>query len=97
VSIHGGKEQSDRNEAIQLFKDGKKDVLIATDIAAKVCVLTIHYYHLLSLLYVFMRVVHSVKPSTLAISVAATIWCMFDTVAVLMCSYSALVCSATVS
>jgi ATP-dependent RNA helicase DDX41 len=38
VSIHGGKEQSDRNEAIQLFKDGKKDVLIATDIAAKVCV-----------------------------------------------------------
>jgi Helicase conserved C-terminal domain len=45
VSIHGGKEQSDRNEAIQLFKDGKKDVLIATDIAAKVC--TEHYscYH----------------------------------------------------
>jgi ATP-dependent RNA helicase DDX41 len=35
VSIHGGKDQSERNEAIQLFKEGRKDVLIATDIAAK--------------------------------------------------------------
>ena len=35
VSIHGGKDQAERNEAIQCFKDGKKDVLIATDIAAK--------------------------------------------------------------
>ena len=35
VSIHGGKDQSERNEAIQLFKSGKKDVLIATDVAAK--------------------------------------------------------------
>eukprot|EP00752_Nemacystus_decipiens_P012786 g11323.t1 len=35
VSIHGGKEQEERNEAIMLFKDGTKDVLIATDIAAK--------------------------------------------------------------
>ncbi len=35
VSIHGGKDQSERNEAIQLYKDGKKDVLVATDIAAK--------------------------------------------------------------
>jgi ATP-dependent RNA helicase DDX41 len=35
VSIHGGKEQSERNEAIELFKQGKKDVLIATDVAAK--------------------------------------------------------------
>eukprot|EP00903_Cladosiphon_okamuranus_P005699 g5660.t1 len=35
VSIHGGKEQEERNEAIKLFKDGTKDVLIATDIAAK--------------------------------------------------------------
>jgi len=35
VSIHGGKSQEERNEAIQLYKDGKKDVLIATDIAAK--------------------------------------------------------------
>jgi ATP-dependent RNA helicase DDX41 len=35
VSIHGGKDQEERNEAIKLFKDGKKDILIATDIAAK--------------------------------------------------------------
>jgi len=35
VSIHGGKDQEERNEAIQLYKDGAKDVLVATDIAAK--------------------------------------------------------------
>ena len=35
VSIHGGKDQSERNEAIKLYKEGKKDVLVATDIAAK--------------------------------------------------------------
>ena len=35
VSIHGGKDQEERNEAIKLFKEGKKDVLIATDVAAK--------------------------------------------------------------
>jgi len=35
VSIHGGKEQEERNEAITLYKEGKKDVLVATDIAAK--------------------------------------------------------------
>ena len=35
VSLHGGKSQEERNEAISLFKDGKKDVLIATDVAAK--------------------------------------------------------------
>lgn len=35
VSIHGGKSQEERNEAIQGFKEGKHDVLIATDIAAK--------------------------------------------------------------
>jgi ATP-dependent RNA helicase DDX41 len=35
VSIHGGKDQEERNEAIALYKDGKKDVLVATDIAAK--------------------------------------------------------------
>ena len=35
VSIHGSKDQTERNEAIQLFKEGQKDVLIATDIAAK--------------------------------------------------------------
>ena len=35
VSIHGGKDQEERNEAIQMYKLGKKDVLVATDIAAK--------------------------------------------------------------
>jgi len=35
ASIHGGKDQSERNESIQLYKEGKKDVLVATDIAAK--------------------------------------------------------------
>lgn len=35
VSIHGGKDQEERNEAIALYKNGKKDVLVATDIAAK--------------------------------------------------------------
>lgn len=35
VSIHGGKEQAERNEAIRLFKEGNADVLIATDVAAK--------------------------------------------------------------
>jgi ATP-dependent RNA helicase DDX41 len=35
VSIHGGKEQEDRNEAIRTFKDCTKDVLVATDVAAK--------------------------------------------------------------
>jgi ATP-dependent RNA helicase DDX41 len=35
VSIHGGKDQEERNEAIRLFKAGEKDVLIATDVPAK--------------------------------------------------------------
>ncbi|KAL7578761.1 hypothetical protein ACA910_015992 [Epithemia clementina (nom. ined.)] len=35
VSIHGSKDQQERNAAIQLFKSGQKDVLIATDVAAK--------------------------------------------------------------
>jgi ATP-dependent RNA helicase DDX41 len=35
VSIHGGKDQEERNEAIRLYKIGAKDVLVATDIAAK--------------------------------------------------------------
>lgn len=35
VSIHGGKDQEERNEAIRLYKDGSKDVLVATDVAAK--------------------------------------------------------------
>lgn len=35
VSIHGGKDQVERNEAIKMYKEGKKDVLVATDVAAK--------------------------------------------------------------
>ena len=35
VSIHGSKEQEERNEAIALYKRSEKDVLVATDIAAK--------------------------------------------------------------
>ena len=35
ASIHGGKDQEERNEAISLYKAGKKDVLVATDVAAK--------------------------------------------------------------
>lgn len=35
VSIHGGKDQAERNESIKLYKEGKKDVLVATDIASK--------------------------------------------------------------
>ncbi|GMH54474.1 hypothetical protein TrVE_jg11996 [Triparma verrucosa] len=35
VSIHGGKDQEERNEAIKLFKDNLKDVLVSTDVAAK--------------------------------------------------------------
>jgi ATP-dependent RNA helicase DDX41 len=35
VSIHGGKSQQERSEAVRLFKEGKKDVLVAGDVAAK--------------------------------------------------------------
>ena len=35
VSIHGGKPQEERNMAIKQFRAGEKDVLIATDVAAK--------------------------------------------------------------
>jgi superfamily II DNA/RNA helicase len=31
VSVHGGKSQEERNEAIREFKAGTKDVLVATD------------------------------------------------------------------
>lgn len=34
-SIHGGKEQSERHDAVRQFRAGEKDVLVATDIAAK--------------------------------------------------------------
>jgi ATP-dependent RNA helicase DDX41 len=35
VSIHGSKTQDERNQAIQQFKSGLKDVLVANDVAAK--------------------------------------------------------------
>ena len=35
VAIHGGKDQEEREYAIKAFKSGKKDVLVATDVASK--------------------------------------------------------------
>ncbi|KAL1298054.1 hypothetical protein AAHE18_18G003900 [Arachis hypogaea] len=35
VAVHGGKDQEEREYAIAAFKSGKKDVLVATDIASK--------------------------------------------------------------
>ena len=35
VAIHGGKDQAEREYAIQCFKVGSKDVLIGTDVASK--------------------------------------------------------------
>ena len=35
VSIHGGKTQAERSEAVRLFKEGKKDVLVSADVGAK--------------------------------------------------------------
>ena len=35
AAIHGGKEQSEREAAIDNFKAGKADVLVATDVASK--------------------------------------------------------------
>eukprot|EP01102_Stenamoeba_stenopodia_P015798 TRINITY_DN5445_c0_g1_i2.p1 TRINITY_DN5445_c0_g1~~TRINITY_DN5445_c0_g1_i2.p1 ORF type:complete len:313 (-),score=90.22 TRINITY_DN5445_c0_g1_i2:18-956(-) len=35
VAIHGGKDQEEREYAIRAFKEGKKDVLVATDVASK--------------------------------------------------------------
>lgn len=34
-ALHGGKPQQERSEAVRQFKSGLKDVLIATDVAAK--------------------------------------------------------------
>ena len=31
----GGKDQTERNESIDGFKQGRKDVLVATDVASK--------------------------------------------------------------
>lgn len=35
VAIHGGKDQEERSRAIDLFRKGEKDVLVATDVASK--------------------------------------------------------------
>eukprot|EP00177_Eucheuma_denticulatum_P002851 GFKZ01005114.1.p1 GENE.GFKZ01005114.1~~GFKZ01005114.1.p1 ORF type:complete len:632 (-),score=77.01 GFKZ01005114.1:1150-3045(-) len=35
VSIHGSRDQEDRENAMSQFRDGRKDVLVATDVAAK--------------------------------------------------------------
>eukprot|EP00746_Dinoflagellata_sp_MGD_P161856 gnl/MRDRNA2_/MRDRNA2_89153_c0_seq1.p1 gnl/MRDRNA2_/MRDRNA2_89153_c0~~gnl/MRDRNA2_/MRDRNA2_89153_c0_seq1.p1 ORF type:complete len:625 (-),score=178.87 gnl/MRDRNA2_/MRDRNA2_89153_c0_seq1:80-1954(-) len=35
VAIHGGLDQEERHEAIRSFKEGRKDVLIGTDVASK--------------------------------------------------------------
>ncbi|KAI8817044.1 P-loop containing nucleoside triphosphate hydrolase protein [Fimicolochytrium jonesii] len=35
VAIHGGKDQAEREYAVKAFKDGKADVLVATDVASK--------------------------------------------------------------
>lgn len=35
VAVHGGKDQEERDFSIQAFKGGRKDVLVATDVASK--------------------------------------------------------------
>uniref|UniRef100_A0A4W3JLY5 Probable ATP-dependent RNA helicase DDX41 n=1 Tax=Callorhinchus milii TaxID=7868 RepID=A0A4W3JLY5_CALMI len=35
VAIHGGKDQEERTKAIEAFREGNKDVLVATDVASK--------------------------------------------------------------
>ena len=35
TSIHGGKSQAERSEAVRLFKEGQKDVLVSADVGAK--------------------------------------------------------------
>ena len=35
VAIHGGKSQEEREYAVRVFREGKKDVLVATDIVSK--------------------------------------------------------------
>lgn len=35
VATHGGKDQEEREYAISSFREGKKDVLVATDVASK--------------------------------------------------------------
>ncbi|KAK9887357.1 hypothetical protein WA026_022026 [Henosepilachna vigintioctopunctata] len=35
VAIHGGKDQEERSRSVEAFRQGKKDVLVATDVASK--------------------------------------------------------------
>uniref|UniRef100_A0A1A9WIF5 RNA helicase n=1 Tax=Glossina brevipalpis TaxID=37001 RepID=A0A1A9WIF5_9MUSC len=35
VAIHGGKDQEERSRAVEAYRNGKKDVLVATDVASK--------------------------------------------------------------
>jgi len=35
VAIHGGKDQEERSQAVEAFREGEKDVLVATDVASK--------------------------------------------------------------
>ncbi|XP_004922248.1 ATP-dependent RNA helicase abstrakt [Bombyx mandarina] len=35
VAIHGGKDQEERSRAVEAFRRGEKDVLVATDVASK--------------------------------------------------------------
>ncbi|XP_045474752.1 ATP-dependent RNA helicase abstrakt [Harmonia axyridis] len=35
VAIHGGKDQEERSRSVEAFRKGKKDVLVATDVASK--------------------------------------------------------------
>lgn len=37
MAIHGDKAQEERERSIDAFKRGEKDVLVATDVASKVC------------------------------------------------------------
>lgn len=35
VAIHGGKDQEERSQAVESFRKGEKDILVATDVASK--------------------------------------------------------------
>ncbi|KAK7575914.1 hypothetical protein V9T40_012200 [Parthenolecanium corni] len=35
VAIHGGKDQEERSRSVEAFRQGRKDVLVATDVASK--------------------------------------------------------------
>ena len=35
MAIHGGKDQEERSKSVEAFRQGKKDILVATDVASK--------------------------------------------------------------